>query len=100
MNKPGLLWKGVVAIERPDPMRPGEPTCKVMSARTQIGGLRAIYTKVPLALVAHKFRATDGDSCYVYAELSGAPNDAHIQFYERASQREFFTHPEQLAAQH
>ena len=93
------VWKGVVAIERPDASRSmaGQPMqCRVMSARTQAGGLRAIAVRVPYEMVADKFRAEDGDSVYHYAELIGD----HLQIHERASQREFFIHPEQSSPAH
>ena len=67
------------------------PDDRLISARTQLGGMRAIAVELPYAMVKHKFRLEDGDSCYCYAELIGD----HLEIYERATQREFFLHPEQ-----
>ena len=89
-----IFWKGIVAIERPEPtkaLQTTQPMCRVISARTQLGGMRAIAVELPYAMVKHKFRLEDGDSCYCYAELIGD----HLEIYERATQREFFLHPEQ-----
>jgi hypothetical protein len=89
------VWKGVVAIERPDltraKMATAQPMCKVMSARILAGGRRAIVTSMPYAMFREKFRLEDGDSIYHYAELTGD----HLQIHERASQREYFLHPAQ-----
>ena len=90
-----LVWKGVVAIERPDPSRTkaDEPLqCRVMSARTQVNGMRAIAARLPYAMLVDKFRAEDGDSVYHYAELHAG----HLQIMDRATQKEFFLHPEAI----
>lgn len=94
-----VLWKGVVAIERPDPARSAhteQPMCKVMSARTMAGGRRAILVDLPYTVLRDKFRLEDGDSVYHYAELIGE----HLEIYERASQRDFFLHTEQSSLAH
>ena len=94
-----VAWAGVVAIERPNwaaSTHDERPMCRVLSARTQDGGLRAIVIRAPYAELAGKFRAEDGDSVYHYAELRGE----HLQILDRATQREFFLHPEQLSPAH
>ena len=104
-NTPAV-WKGIVVIERPDLTKLSQdeqPMVWVKSARLiEHGGLRAICTRVPYAMVAHYFRAEDPDFVPVYAELSGVdrPEGGHLEFYERASHRDFFTHPEQLTPAH
>ena len=60
----------------------------------QVHGLRAICVQLPYSPVAHKFRDDDRECCYCYAELVGE----HLHVLERASLREFFNLPEQLAA--
>ena len=89
-----VAWKGVVMVIRPDvsQMPEGEePMCRVVSARMlELNGMRAISETMPYAMLAHYFRIGDEDAVEVYAELTGG-NGGHLQFYERASKREFFT---------
>jgi len=86
------VWKGVVMLIRTDLAQctQGIDTlCQVVSARLIThGGRRAISTKVPYSLVRHYFQVEDGDAVEVYAELMGE----HLEFFERASKREFFLH--------
>jgi hypothetical protein len=96
---PGQLWKGIVALERPDPMKPSDGMVLVTSARRHAGGMRAVHTKLPLSLVADRFRAGE-QFCVCYAELTGDPTNAHLQIHDRAHWREFFSVPEQLTAAH
>ena len=82
------LCNGVVAIKRPE-WATDEDLCTVMSACTlDFDGRRAIGsdTKVPFGLVRHLFDAFDDDVAYAFAELKGT----HLEFYEKASQLEFF----------
>ena len=94
-----IAWAGVVAIERPNwaaSTHDEQPMCRILSARTLERGMRAIVARVPYANLRDKFRAEDGDSVYCYAELHGD----HLQILDRATQREFFLHPEQLSPAH
>jgi hypothetical protein len=92
------VWKGVIAIERPDLSRAerregGQQVCRVMSARTQAAGARAIYVVLPYEMFKDKFRVEDGQCIYHYAELIGD----HLQVLDRATQREFFVHQEEFS---
>jgi hypothetical protein len=79
-------WKGVVMIERP--LNADRNTlCRVTSARSlDLGGRRAIVSKLPYGMLAHFFTLADPDFCCVYAELKGE----HLELLERASRREYF----------
>ena len=82
------FWKGVVMIERPAQLAPDVP-CRVTSARTlALDGKRAIYCKLPYAMFSRYFTAVDGAEVCAYAEF----RDGHLEFFERASQREYFLH--------
>ena len=62
----------------------------------QLGRRRAISERMPLSMFSDYFQAEDGDAVEIYAELTLAdPTSAapyHIQFYEKASKRDFFLH--------
>lgn len=76
-------WAGVVMIERPNE----RGMCRVISARTtDYNGLRAICTETPWALAKQFFALEDEGETYRYAEFK----DGHLEYYERASQIEFF----------
>lgn len=80
-------WQGVVQIKRPSMDGAPGMLCQVKSARTlDFNGLRAIVTEALYAMVKHYFGVEDELSVYVYAELK----DGHLEYYERASQIEFF----------
>jgi hypothetical protein len=87
-------WKGVVMIERPNfgsrsHMPFEQVICRVMSARLiEFGGKRAINETLPYSLLSKYFEAEDGDNVLVYAEF----NKGHLQFYERASFKEWVEH--------
>lgn len=83
-------WNGVVMIIRPEwPI--DTDMCKVLSACTiEYGGRRAIGCMVPYGLVRQYFDAFDGQEVHVFAEFKNAPNGGHLEFYEKASQLEFF----------
>ena len=94
-----LIWKGVVAIERSNwaaSSHDEQPMCRVLSARTLDRGMCAISTRIPQSMLRDKFRVEDGDSVYHYAELHGD----HLQILDRATQRDFFLHPEQSSLAH
>jgi hypothetical protein len=101
-------WEGVLMIERLDPTKISEgddPMCRVMSARTiQLGGRRAINTRLPYSMVSHLFRAGDLDTCFVEAEFKAdGQGGGHLQFYERsrASLKDWVLYsmnPDQIAA--
>lgn len=78
-------WQGVVMIERTEFMSDNEK-CRVTSGRRlDLGGMRAIVSHLPYGMLKHYFNVEDGDNVCVYAELK----NGHLEFYERASLREF-----------
>jgi len=100
-----LTWSGIVAIEcvqqdgnlsfvelsnARDSLRHDDLVWVKSARRSELGGKRAICQQMPWGLVSRYFRTEDTDSVYVYAELHGG-DGGHLEFYERASQREFFT---------
>lgn len=91
-------WKGIVMIIRPDVTRLSHrdtPTCRVVSKRDlELNGLRAISETMPYEPLAHYFNHDDGDAVEVYAELTGG-DGGHLEFYERATKRDFFNHQAQ-----
>ena len=93
---PYATGSGVLMIIRPDVTRVPEgekPVCYVCSQRDlSLNGSRIIGEYMDYAALAHYFKAGDGDSVEVYAELTGG-HGGHLQFYDRAKKEEFFTHP-------
>ena len=93
---PHATGSGVLMVIRPDMSKVTEgqhPRCYVCSQRDlELNGSRFIGEYMDYAMLAHYFRPEDGDAVEVYAELTGGHN-GHLQFYERASKREFFTNP-------
>lgn len=89
-------WSGVVMIERPRNAS-RETLCRVTSARTMaFDAKRAIGEMLPYSLFRHYFVGVNSDHLCVYAEF----NNGHLEFYERASKREYFlnaTNPLPLA---
>jgi len=82
------IWSGVVLVERPKNPQP-DTLCQVSSARTlALDGKRAIFCKLPYKMFKHYFTAIDQGEVCVYAEYK----DEHLEFYERASKREYFLH--------
>ena len=96
-------WTGVVMIERPKRATP-DSLCWVRSARTMaLDGKRAIVCQLPYKMFAHYFTSLDGGDVCVYAEFkdTGGPDGGHLEFYERASKKEFFLHAaDNVAALH
>ena len=87
-------WSGVVLIERPPKAEP-DSICIVTSAKTvAYGGKRAIYCKLPYKMFQQHFRQDDGQELCMYAEW----RDGYLQFYERASKREYFLNASPMAA--
>jgi len=86
-------WEGVVIIVRP-PAADSNSLCRVASARTvEFNGRRAIAPfEVPYTMVRHLFQSADDAETYAWAEFYPRPNNqpGHIEFFERASQTEFF----------
>lgn len=89
-------WCGIVMIIRPDvsklPQGHGTPLARVVSKRDlELDGKRAIAEWLPLPMFDRYFQAGDGDAVEVYAELLPMPGRLpHLEFYEKASKREFF----------
>lgn len=86
------LWEGVVIVVRP-PNADDRSLCRVASARTtELNGKRAIAPfDVPYSMVKKYYTVEDGAEAYVYGEFFARPNaDGHFEFYEKASQKEFF----------
>lgn len=100
IRDPSATWKGVVMIIRPDTSRlshGAEPVCRVVSKRDlELNGMRAIAETMPYALLSRYFRDDDGDAVEVYAELTGG-DGGHLEFYERATKRDFFVHEAQVS---
>lgn len=81
-------WKGVVMIERPRNAN-NYSQCVVTSARTMaLDGKRAIKCHLPYEMLRHYFMMFDGLDVCAYAEFK----DEHLEFYERASKKEYFLH--------
>ena len=87
------VWEGVVIIMRPEGAD-DRTMCRVASACTiEFNGARAIAPfDIPYAAVRHYFDAEDGAEVWVYGEFYTRPHgeDGHFQFFEKASQKEFF----------
>ena len=97
MAAAGLLWHGVVMIERPDvrnmphvPFGDG-PLCQVRSARNiELAGRRAIVHQMPYKLVRHYFDGVDGDTAFAWAELHPrATGQHHLQLTHRGALHEW-----------
>jgi len=81
-------WTGIVLIERPNQPHPESP-CRVTSARTiALDGRRAIFCYLTYKTVEEYFSIFDGFDTYRYAEFK----EGHLEFYERAEQRDYFLH--------
>ena len=85
-----LRWEGVVVVERGLPA-PHEHQVRVMSARTMPGAQRAIACRIPAKVASHLYQAEDNQYVVCYAKFF---DGGYLELGERASDKEFLTHPE------